>query len=686
MVDNLKKDPITGLLSEGSFLIAGEELVKKDHGLALIRIDIQHFSIFEEWFGLEKAQKLLKSIGDYLLNNKNCLVSGYFGRDDFSLIIRFDQRVIEEIYLDLKDITISLSSSYGFLPALGVYNVDKIRNLLLGLGRALIACDSAKRNINNRIGYYDQDLEVEFEKESEILKDFKEALDNNEITFYLQPQCRISTGQVVGAEALARWIKKDGKMISPATFIPILEKYGFVIDLDKYLWEKIAIYLKDWLDMGRTAVPISVNVSRTDIFAFDIADYFINLCNRHSLPHNLIKIEITESAYIERTEYISALVKRLRTAGFSVLMDDFGSGYSSLNMFSNIEVDAIKLDALFLKFDSKDNSKAVRVLESVVNMAKVISMPIIVEGVETKEQADFLEGLGCRYVQGFYFYRPMPLDDFRNVIRNEKNIDRKGFVAKANEQFRLREFLDQNVYSDNMLNNIIGSVAFYELHDDIVDIVRYNEQFYKAVNVPDFAERLDNIGRFVPEEDKPILLKALKKAIKNRLNGAEACVRFSTINGTLLSFLMHFYHIGTTNGRERFYGSAHNITELQDYKDSLSLVTKYSDDSIILVSRVDNKWKYKVASHGLSKIVGLSAQELEKEMNEGTFINHLVRHDDLKLLMQSVKDEVDNERDFIRYIEMYDKDNNPIKIELLFHNVKKLANNVSYVLKTSVVD
>ena len=685
MIDASNKDPITGLLSESSFLVLGDELIKKQSGLCLVRIDIEHFGIYEDWFGVEAAQKLLREIGDYLNNNKKCLLSGYFGRDDIAVIMKDDMKDIEELYLNIRDIILNASSSYGFLPAIGVHSGDASKNLLIGLGRALLACDVAKKHLTKRINVYDKDLEENFEKESELLREFKKALDNDEITFYLQPQCRISTGKIVGLEALARWIKKDGTIISPGVFVPVLEKHGFIIDLDKYLWEKIVLSLKEWLDQGHRAVPVSINISRIDMFSIDIPEYFSDLCDKHGIPRSLIKLEITESAYTERLEYISSLINRIKEAGFSVLMDDFGSGYSSLNMFTNIQVDAIKLDALFLRFDDKANDKAIRVLESVVNMAKVISMPIIVEGVETKEQADFLHDLGCRYVQGFYFYKPMSIEAARKLLLNEDNIDRRGFVPKLNEQFRLREFLDQNVYSDNMLNNIIGAVAFYELHDDdTVDIVRYNEQFYKSVNVPDFMDRLVNIGQFLPDQDKPKMLQYLHEAMENRLNGAEGYLRFYKTDGTLSSYLIHYYYLGVYEGFHRFYGSAQNITELQDAKDKLNLVSSFSDESIIFISRVDNKWSYSVAAHGLSVIIGLTAKELEEKLNDGTFISHVVRPQDLVMLMHNVVADVEQDRDFVRYIELYDRDENPVTIELNFYNVRKLANNVMYVLKTKV--
>ena len=168
---------------------------------------------------------------------------------------------------------------------------------------------------------------------------------------------------------------------------------------------------------------MSINVSRVDIYNFDIVKYLIDLTDKYDLPHRLIKVEITESAYAETAKFIEDIVLRLRKEGFAVLMDDFGSGYSSLNMLSTIKLDAIKLDSEFLRLEGADYERGIRIIESVVNMAKVMALPIIVEGVETKQQCEFLMELGCRYVQGYYFFKPLPREEFEKVIKQKDMID-----------------------------------------------------------------------------------------------------------------------------------------------------------------------------------------------------------------------------------------------------------------------
>ena len=573
------------------------------------------------------------------------------------------------------------------MPAIGVSFADSSSTIKEALDRASIASTRAKKDVKNRIFLYDTKMRINTEKEYRILSDFIRALKNDEITFYLQPQCRISTKKIVGAEALARWIKLDGTIIWPNDFIPILEKYGFITDLDQVMWEKVFKWLREWIDKGHKPVPVSVNVSQTDVFTIDIATYFKDLARKYKIPHKLIKLEITESAYAETTETVAKLVKDLRKMGFTVLMDDFGSGYSSLNMLSNLNFDAIKLDGYFLNNDDAETEKGIHILESIVNMAKQISLPIIVEGVENQKQVDFLRELGCRYVQGFFFYKGMPISDFENLISNEDNIDDRGLEFKADEQFTIREFLDGNIYSDTMLNNIIGAVAFYAWDNkENVDIIRFNEQFYKAVGVSDFAEKIASIQNVMPVEDKKLMYELLQSAVDNRLTGSSGPLRFYKINGTLSTYFMRFYYIGEMeDGKKRFYGSATNVSSLYDLKEELDLVKKYSRDNLVFVRRINDKWVYEVVSHTLADVVGLSIQELEVQMNNGEFAKRVTNKEEFIEFMKKVNQYSEEDRNFSFVVKLPDKNGKEISVELQFLCVKHEANNFRYIFYMNII-
>ena len=689
-VISIGRDPVTSLRTSKEFIRVSEEMVSSNHDktYCLLAIDIEHFKLFDEWFGREKGNLLLAKIGAELdeFEKKNNAVSGYFGADDFTILMEYDADKIQYLYDRTHELINSFGLSTGFLPAFGVSIIDKDMSVVDAFDRATIAVSKAKQDIKNRIITYNVEMQFLVEKEHRILTDFIHALQNDEITFYLQPQCNINGGLIVGAEALARWCKPDGTVIPPGDFVPVLEKYGFITDLDKVIWEKVIKWTKEWIDAGHKIVPISLNVSQIDVLNIDINKHLISLCDKYGLPHKHIKVEITESAYAKSTDIVDKLVKQLKADGFMVLLDDFGSGYSSLNMLSTLTIDAIKLDAKFLQIKDEGYKRSIHILESAVNMAKTMALPMIVEGAEKKEQIDFLQELGVNFVQGYYFYKPMPIKKFEELISDEKLIDNRGLVAKLNDQFRIREFLDKNIYSDSMLNNIIGAVAIYSLKKNHVDIVRFNQQFYEIVNVPDFAEKLENIEVTMPDEDRPLLFSALKEAKSNRLTGSETVLRFYRSNGELTSFRMHFYYIGIKEGTDRFYGACEDVSVLVDHEEGRDLIRKYSSDNIIFIKRIDNKWSYLVVSHALSDLVGLSPLELQEELNSGKFAHRITPQKDIKDFMKMVEETVDEHPSYNKVFTVLNNERKKLKIEIEIKYVGNESNNVKYLLRTHLVD
>lgn len=443
---------MTGLLKKRSFISEAERLLQTqdDKNWCLVSIDIENFKLFNEWYGHNEGDLLMVQIGAALLQagERTGGTAGYFGQDDFCLLAPFDMELIGTLYDDIASLVSSRGGNVGFLPAFGVCKVEKGYPTLDLLDRSFLAAQVAKSGYRNRVRIFEKSMYLRTDEEYHVITKFFQALSQHEVVFYLQPQCRASSGKIVGAEALARWIKPDGTVIPPDEFIPILEKRGLISDLDMYIGEEVCRWQRGWIDSGHTPLPVSINVSVADILHTDLPKYFENLTDRYSLERRLIKIEITESSYISNTTLVRDTVHSLCEKGFTVLMDDFGSGYSTLNMLKNLNIDIIKLDAQFLRMDESNEERSIRILESVTNMTKTIGVPIIAEGVETEKQKDFLLDLGCRYIQGYYFYKPMPAADYERLITNPELIDTSGIRFKSNQQFRLRELLDNNIYSD----------------------------------------------------------------------------------------------------------------------------------------------------------------------------------------------------------------------------------------------
>ena len=250
------------------------------------------------------------------------------------------------------------------------------------------------------------------------LDDINQAFDNNEFCFYLQPKCNAETGAIVGAEALVRWNHPEYGLVSPGEFIPLLERESMVTRFDLFIWRSVCEMLSRWDGEGRNLVPVSVNVSMTDIKAIDVARVLGDLLDRFSIDARLLQVEITESAIAHNMDVVEETIRDLHARGIAVLMDDFGSAYSSLNMLKDINVDAIKLDMKFVDLNADNAAKGLKIIESVIDMAYQLRLSIIAEGAQTAEQVSKLRELGCMYIQGYYFYRPLTVGKMEDLLEH----------------------------------------------------------------------------------------------------------------------------------------------------------------------------------------------------------------------------------------------------------------------------
>lgn len=250
------------------------------------------------------------------------------------------------------------------------------------------------------------------------LDDINQAFDNNEFCFYLQPKCNAETGAIVGAEALVRWNHPEYGLVSPGKFIPLLERESMVTRFDLFIWRSVCEMLSRWDEEGRNLVPVSVNVSMTDIEAIDVARVLGDLLDRFSIDARLLQVEITESAIAHNMDVVEETIRDLHARGIAVLMDDFGSAYSSLNMLKDINVDAIKLDMKFVDLNADNAAKGLKIIESVIDMAYQLRLSIIAEGAQTAEQVSKLRELGCMYIQGYYFYRPLTVGKMEDLLEH----------------------------------------------------------------------------------------------------------------------------------------------------------------------------------------------------------------------------------------------------------------------------
>lgn len=413
-------DPLTGLYRPSEFMRRANAFLAtvRDGAWCIATVDMGHMRLLNEWHGQAEGDRVLADVGTVLkdIENAGLGVAGYWGQDDFCILAPFEHDAIHRIYARVREAVAKHDDGVGFWPSMGVYPINSHEEITIDAqAKAMYANRRAKNDFKDRIAVFSPEEyrhEVAFHH---TLTEFQYALSNNRITYYLQPQVDIETGKIIGAEALTRWIDKDGSLIPPDSFIPALEESGFVVTLDKYVWQGVAIWLRMRLDQGLRVVPISLNVSRVDILACDVAEHMGALATQYSLPPELMRIEITETAYTGESEAVDRLTAELHNRGFSTYMDDFGTGQSSLSMLKNVNVDVIKLDRTFVP-DGKTDERSTQIVSSMLEMAQSLKLPVVVEGIETNEQAAALRQMGARYAQGFLYYRPMPATNFEALL------------------------------------------------------------------------------------------------------------------------------------------------------------------------------------------------------------------------------------------------------------------------------
>ena len=573
MEENSRKvDEKTGLLSYASFFLACDTLIesgKIEEDYFMVAIDIEHFRLFNDWFGREEGDIYLQELADCLKEYTagTRAICGYLGGDNFALFAPYNLGLIEQIQERIIDMLEKYGQSIGFGPMYGIFEArDSLYDAQLMYDNAVTAMSDIPGNYHNRVAIYDPGLLKKTGDELIMLSDVQRGMDAKEFRFFLQPKVNMLNGKIVGAEALVRWAHRTKGLISPGKFVPILEDNGFITNLDRYIWEEVCKWLRSWIDRGRDPLPISVNVSQIDVFAGDVAEYFEHLIKKYDLSPNMIDIEITESAYAKEYSLINKTVDRLRKAGFKVLLDDFGSAYSSLNMLRNLKVDVLKLDMKFLDTneDRENSEKGISIIDSIVGMSNQLGLPIIVEGVERLDQVEVLTKLGCVYAQGYYYYKPMPLKKFEELIKDNSKVERESDGKVSNyKPLHVLEFLRTNLFTDSMINEVLGPFAFFEIVRDKLSVVRVNEQYYRVFSMLGEVtedEIITSVDRLI--DNNSDFIEIFNNASSSKSKSSSGCVLYNSPKGTAKKLYFRVFFLHEREGRKLFCSTIWDITDL----------------------------------------------------------------------------------------------------------------------------
>lgn len=411
-------DALTGLYNRSFFFEKASEFMMQNPNekYLIICSDIRQFSTINDIFGVETGDKILKVMAqDLLENHAKDSVYGRIAGDSFAICVAEEKFERIASMFENGNVIHIKNINYPIVNHIGVY---KVKDLSISVSamcdRAMLAMDSIKNDMQRGIAYYDNEIREKLLEEKAIVKDLLPAFEEKQFTVYLQPQISHSTGSIVGAETLVRWNHPEKGVIPPNTFIPLMENNGLISKLDKYIWRMACELLKNYEKQGKE-ISLSVNISAKDFYYLDLYQEFMELVKEYEIEPSRLKLEITESAVMLDVPKQVALIKKLQAKGFIIEMDDFGSGYSSLNTLKDIPVDILKLDMKFMG-QAEDASRSANILQMVVGMADKLDMPVIAEGVEEKAQADFLGSIGCDIVQGYFYAKPMPIDEFDQLL------------------------------------------------------------------------------------------------------------------------------------------------------------------------------------------------------------------------------------------------------------------------------
>lgn len=510
MVNQFKYDQLTGVYSKEFFYRKVREELQEnpDEEYTIICSNIENFKLYNDAFGREAGDRLLQEYAYTMVNmvGKDG-ICGRYGADRFLIFSskereqadrkRFILEIADERPRKMENINIKW----------GVYEITDSKVPVEQMcDRALLAADSIKGQYNQHMAVYDDTLRGKLLREKAVTDAMETALRDKQFIVYLQPKYSLKDECMAGAEALVRWIHPEWGFMSPGEFIPLFEKNGFIPRLDAYVWEQVCIRLKEWREKGIPLVPVSVNVSRADVYQLDLVEILTGLITKYDVDPAYLHLEITESAYAENPGQIISTVEELRKIGFIIEMDDFGSGYSSLNMLSQMNLDILKLDMKFIQSEmAKPENQSI--LNDIIRMAHRMNLSVVAEGVESREQVKRLQKFKCDYVQGFYFAKPMPDGEFEELLKVQHPHDISSSQEMRKNEAGMRRLLvvdDDDRYRKMVRQTFEGKYEVLESEDAMGALECIRSYDCEGISVVILSMTL-------PENGADVFLKTLRQ-------------------------------------------------------------------------------------------------------------------------------------------------------------------------------
>lgn len=599
LIYELERDELTGLYTRQVFLRKAEEIRSQNmhKHFCVMAFDFENFKSSNTLYGEEKCNEFLAYTGKRLKGVMPKGIAGRFGGDQYVLFFAFEG---DNINVDrLKDLTSSILASAPIphqVVKTGVNApIDNNQSMVVCCDRAFLAIREIKGIYGKNLAFYEKKMQKQLLDEQHIIETMEQSLQNEEFKVFYQPKHETITGKIVGAEALVRWEHSEWGFMSPNQFIPIFEKNGFISKLDAYMLEHVCRDLNRWEKEMVPVVPVSVNISRHDFMEAGYIDSLIKLVDDYHIDHSLIHMEVTESLYSENTDIIIDQVKKIQELGFMIEMDDFGSGYSSLGLLSSFPLNILKLDITFVR-NLKTNEI---VIENIIKMAHRMGLLTVAEGAETNEQVTTLKTLGCDFIQGYYYSKPLPVNDFEKYLNKAKH---------QRKRIKLQELAGEDSGDDdewhmneNMLiaaNEVAEGMpgGFFSYHaDGNLELISFNRELinmFDCSTAEEFREYTGNSFRGIVYPDD---FDYVQKSIETQISGDNS-----------LDYVE--YRIKTKAG---------NMKYIRDYG-RLIKTKKYGDIFYVFLYDATEEERLKINAQ-LNSVKG---EELERSVNLAKSANH----------------------------------------------------------------
>ena len=570
IIFELERDELTGLFTRKAFLRRAEKVRAENpkKKFAVLAFDFDNFKSSNTLYGEAKCNEFLAYTAKRLKGLIPHSIVGRYGGDQYILFFAFDgdNVDVERIQYLTKSILDSAPIPHQIVKC-GINSpISHELPFVVCCDRAFLAIQQIKGIYGKDIAFFEADLQKHLLDEQHISETMEAALENGEFKVYYQPKHETITGKIVGAEALVRWIHPEYGFMSPGQFIPLFEKNGFITKLDNFILEQVCKDIKRWKEKGYTFVPVSVNVSRRDFLEEGCIDKQIQIIDSYGIDHAYVHMEVTESLYSENTEIIISQLKKVQELGFMIEMDDFGSGYSSLGLLSSFPLNILKLDISFVR-NFRENEI---VIENIIKMAHRLGLLTVAEGAETNEQVATLKTLGCDFIQGFYFSKPLPIEEYEKYINDAKILNGGKKVQTAD-----LEELEWH-YSDNLLiaaNEVAEAVpgGFFSYHaDGELEIISFNKELmemYGCKTAEEFREYTGNSFKgIVYPDDFDYVQKSINSQIKedNDLDYVE--YRIKAKDGTVKYIKDYGRFVKTKKYGDIFYVFVNDVTEEERWR------------------------------------------------------------------------------------------------------------------------